>query len=161
MNKYILVCTLPLVVCLVCSCGRENYVDARQIAIYAAHIQAVDSVTKQPLNVSVGIPHTKFQQHLRSGHGEKASPVLIEMNTSGLCLITWIDFSDNLAAVVLTADGYAPCTLPQDVIEKCVGSQVSGGLSLRTPKQIELSKSEQTSRSDSSTRGAGLGSPQK
>jgi hypothetical protein len=141
MNKHT-VMALAIMAIFACSCSRENYVDARQVAIYSTYIQAVDSVTKQPVNVSVQFPRTQLQQFLRSGGGEKATPVSIEMNSTGLCRIVWIDLVDHVATVVLTAEGYAPYSIPKELIDECASSQAQSGFA--EPTTVELKKSEQS-----------------
>jgi hypothetical protein len=99
----------------------------------------VDSDTKQPVKVSVKFPDTKFQQQfLRTRSGQKATPASIEMNGAGLCRVTWIDLADNLAPVVLSAEGYSQWEVPKELIEKYESSHAQSGI--LGPKVVEMKR---------------------
>lgn len=84
----------------------QNKIDARQLVLTTAYIQAVDSSTEKPIPIKTKFPQPLLTDYLRTKSSVTAAHILCESSTKGLVKVTWIDLDKSNATIEIKAEGY-------------------------------------------------------
>ncbi len=105
----------------------DSYVKASEISLFRVHLQAVDSVTNEPVEAVVGEgPKLLITQKMKA-EAMVGEPLVVESLQRGIIKATWADLKQSKETFTIRAVGYPETQVPLQYREQIDYSQFSTG----------------------------------